>query len=154
MPCSPGVRPVPRLAKDDAVVEGKAESSQAGTAPCPEAAMDLTNGVWAAFCLRRLRPRPSASTTHTRWDAGNCSLFSKPGRPMLAAALVKTSAIDLLPYRGAAGSSGAALAIGAVSWVASEVAISADVRGSAGCRRRPGGVAVRGWHPGDPKALD
>ncbi len=69
MPCWPGGSPVPKLARAAAVVDGNAESSQTGTSPCPACITERRKGVWADFCFSRFRPRPSASTTHTR-DAG------------------------------------------------------------------------------------
>src|SRR5919205_70128 len=102
-PCWPGASPVPRLAREAAVVEGKAASSHTGTAPWPCWIMPRRKGVCAVFCLSRPRPSPSARTTHTRLACGRPSAFSKPGTPILAAALPSTSATERRPYAGAAG---------------------------------------------------
>jgi hypothetical protein len=88
---------VPRLAKEAAVVLGKAESIHCGTLLWPAAMTERRNGVWEAFCLSRLLPKPSASTTQTRWVDGSWSWLLKPGTPSAAAELVKTSAIDFVP---------------------------------------------------------
>ena len=57
---------MPKLARDAAVVDGKAESSQTGTSPWPACMTERRNGVWADFCFSRFRPSPSARTTQTR----------------------------------------------------------------------------------------